>query len=197
MYDMTALKRLEVTGPGAADFLEGLTTSKVAKSVGSVTYTLLLDHDGGIRSDVTVARLARDLFQVGANGNLDLDWFTRHLPADGTVQVRDITPGTCCVGLWGPLARKVLQPLTDEDFSNDGLKYFRAKRAYIGSVPVTAMRLSYVGELGWELYTTADQGQKLWDTLWQAAQPWAASWRAAAPSTASAWRRVTAPSAPT
>ncbi|MEU6227607.1 FAD-dependent oxidoreductase [Streptomyces sp. NPDC047042] len=171
MYDMTALKRLEVTGPGAANFLEGLTTSKVAKSVGSVTYTLLLNDDGGIRSDITVARLGRDLFQVGANGNLDLDWFTRHLPADGTVQVRDITPGTCCIGLWGPLARKVLQPLTDEDFSNDGLKYFRAKRAYIGSVPVTAMRLSYVGELGWELYTTADQGQKLWDTLWQAAQP--------------------------
>ncbi|MEU6912588.1 GcvT family protein [Streptomyces olindensis] len=171
MYDMTALKRLEVSGPGSADFLERLCTGKVAKSVGSVTYTLLLDHDGGIRSDITVARLARDLFQVGANGNLDLDWFTRHLPADGTVQVRDITPGTCCIGLWGPLARKVLQPLTDEDFSKDGLKYFRAKRAYIGSVPVTAMRLSYVGELGWELYTTADQGLKLWDTLWQAAKP--------------------------
>ncbi|MDV7215825.1 GcvT family protein [Streptomyces prunicolor] len=171
MYDMTALKRLEVTGPGAADFLKGLVTGKVAKSVGSVTYTLLLDHDGGIRSDITVARLARDRFQVGANGNLDLDWFTRHLPADGTVQVRDITPGTCCIGLWGPLARKVLQPLTDEDFTNEGLRYFRAKNAYIGTVPVTAMRLSYVGELGWELYTTADQGQKLWDTLWQAAQP--------------------------
>lgn len=171
MYDMTALKRLEVSGPGSAEFLERLCTGKVAKSVGSVTYTLLLDHDGGIRSDITVARLARDLFQVGANGNLDLDWFSRHLPADGTVQVRDITPGTCCIGLWGPLARKVLQSLTDEDFSNDGLKYFRAKRAYIGSVPVTAMRLSYVGELGWELYTTADQGLKLWDTLWQAAKP--------------------------
>ncbi|MFJ8783623.1 FAD-dependent oxidoreductase [Streptomyces sp. NPDC102476] len=171
MYDMTALKRLEVSGRGAADFLERLCTGKVAKSVGSVTYTLLLDHDGGIRSDITVARLAPDLFQVGANGNLDLDWFTRHLPADGTVQVRDITPGTCCIGLWGPLARDVLQPLTDEDFSAAGLKYFRAKRAYIGSVPVTAMRLSYVGELGWELYTTADQGLKLWDTLWRAARP--------------------------
>ncbi|MEU8690092.1 FAD-dependent oxidoreductase [Streptomyces sp. NPDC048665] len=171
MYDMTALKRLEVGGPGAADFLEGLVTGKVAKSVGSVTYTLLLDHDGGIRSDITVARLAPDRFQVGANGNLDLDWFTRHLPADGRVQVRDITAGTCCIGLWGPLARDVLQPLTDADFSNDGLKYFRAKHAYIGSVPVTAMRLSYVGELGWELYTTADQGQKLWDTLWAAAEP--------------------------
>ncbi|MET8978092.1 FAD-dependent oxidoreductase [Streptomyces sp. NPDC004539] len=171
MYDMTALKRLEVTGPGAAEYLERLTTSKVAKSVGSVTYTLLLDHDGGIRSDVTVARLARDRFQIGANGNLDLDWLTRHLPADGTVQVRDITAGTCCIGLWGPLARKVLQPLTDDDFSNDGLKYFRAKQAHIGSVPVTAMRLSYVGELGWEIYTTADLGLKLWDTLRRAAEP--------------------------
>lgn len=171
MYDMTALKRLEVSGPGAADFLEGLVTGKVAKSVGSVTYTLLLDHDGGIRSDVTVARLAHDRFQIGANGNLDLDWFTRHLPADGRVQVRDITAGTCCIGLWGPLAREVLQPLTDTDFTNEGLKYFRAKHAYIGSVPVTAMRLSYVGELGWELYTTADQGLKLWDTLWAAAEP--------------------------
>ncbi|MFG2797067.1 GcvT family protein [Streptomyces pseudovenezuelae] len=171
MYDMTALKRLEVSGRGAADLLERLCTGKVAKSVGSVTYTLLLDHDGGIRSDITVARLAPDVFQVGANGNLDLDWFTRHLPADGTVQVRDITPGTCCIGLWGPLAREVLQPLTDEDFSATGLKYFRAQRAHIGSVPVTAMRLSYVGELGWELYTTADLGQKLWDTLWRAARP--------------------------
>ncbi|MFI1052971.1 glycine cleavage T C-terminal barrel domain-containing protein, partial [Streptomyces griseoruber] len=171
MYDMSALKRLEVSGPGAADFLERLTTGKVAKSVGSVTYTLFLDHDGGIRSDVTVARLGRDLFQIGANGNVDLDWLTRHLPADGTVQVRDITAGTCCIGLWGPLARKVLQPLTDADFSGDGLKYFRARRAYVGSVPVTAMRLSYVGELGWELYTTADQGQKLWDTLWAAVRP--------------------------
>ncbi|MFF7190372.1 FAD-dependent oxidoreductase [Streptomyces sp. NPDC008222] len=171
LYDMTALKRLEVSGPGAADFLERLVTGKVAKSVGSVTYTLLLDHDGGIRSDITVARLAPGLFQIGANGNLDLDWLTRHLPADGTVQVRDITAGTCCIGLWGPLAREVLQPLTDEDFSKDGLKYFRAQRAHIGSVPVTAMRLSYVGELGWELYTTADLGQKLWDTLWAAAEP--------------------------
>ncbi|MDX6329003.1 MAG: dimethylglycine oxidase [Streptomycetaceae bacterium] len=171
MYDMTALKRLEVTGRGAAAFLQRLSTGNVEKSVGSVTYALLLDADGGIRSDVTIARLGRDRFQVGANGNLDLDWFTRHLPGDGSVAVRDITAGTCCIGLWGPKAREVLQPLADEDFSNAGLKYFRAKRANIGSVPVTAMRLSYVGELGWEIYTTADHGLKLWDTLWAAARP--------------------------
>ncbi|MFJ3656465.1 FAD-dependent oxidoreductase [Streptomyces nigra] len=171
LYDMTPLKRLEVSGPGAAALLERLCTGRVAKSAGSVTYTLLLDHDGGIRSDVTVARLGRDLFQVGVNGNLDLDWITRHLPADGTAQVRDITPGTCCVGLWGPRARDVLQPLTEDDFSDTGLKYFRARRTHVGSVPVTALRLSYVGELGWELYTTADLGLRLWDTLWRAAEP--------------------------
>ncbi|MFJ5206021.1 GcvT family protein [Streptomyces nigra] len=171
LYDMTPLKRLEVSGPGAAALLERLCTGRVAKSAGSVTYTLLLDHDGGIRSDITVARLGRDLFQVGVNGNLDLDWITRHLPADGTAQVRDITPGTCCVGLWGPRARDVLQPLTEDDFSDTGLKYFRARRTHVGSVPVTALRLSYVGELGWELYTTADLGLRLWDTLWRAAEP--------------------------
>ncbi|GGO14944.1 sarcosine dehydrogenase [Microbispora rosea subsp. aerata] len=170
LYDMTALKRLEVAGPGALAFLQHLTTGQLDKSVGSVTYCLLLDTDGGIRSDVTVARLGRDLFQVGANGNLDLDWFRRHLPADGSVVVRDITAGTCCLGVWGPRARDLVQPLTDADFSNEGFRYFRAKKAYIGTVPVTALRLSYIGELGWELYTTADLGAKLWDTLWEAGQ---------------------------
>jgi glycine cleavage system aminomethyltransferase T/glycine/D-amino acid oxidase-like deaminating enzyme len=168
MYDMTALKRLTVSGPGATAFLQRLTTGKVDKSVGSVTYTLLLDVDGGIRSDVTVARLGKDHYQVGANGSLDTDWFHRFLPADGSVQVNDITPGTCCIGLWGPKAREVLAPLTDADLTNDGLKYFRARRLHIGNVPVTAMRLSYVGELGWELYTSADLGLRLWDTIWQA-----------------------------
>jgi glycine cleavage system aminomethyltransferase T len=168
MYDMTPLKRLEVSGPGALDLLQRLTTNNLAKSVGSVTYTLMLGHDGGVRSDLTVARLGEQVFQVGANGPLDEDWMRQHLPADGSVQVRDITAGTCCIGLWGPLARAVLQPLTRTDFSHAALKYFRAQRAYVGEVPVTAMRLSYVGELGWEIYTSADLGLKLWDTLWAA-----------------------------
>ncbi|MET0234870.1 MAG: FAD-dependent oxidoreductase [Kibdelosporangium sp.] len=164
LYDMTALKRLMVEGRGAADFLQRMTTGDVDKSVGSVTYCLVLDVNGGIRSDVTVARLAKDQFQVGANGNLDLDWFTRHLPED--VTVRDITAGTCCVGVWGPKARDLVQPLTSLDLT--ALKYFRGAQGYVGNVPVTALRLSYVGELGWELYTTADMGLKLWDTLWEA-----------------------------
>jgi glycine cleavage system aminomethyltransferase T len=168
MYDMTPLKRLEVTGPGALALLDRLTTGKMDKSVGSVTYTLALDEAGGVRSDLTVARLGADRFQVGANGNLDLDHLRRH--ASSHVQVRDITGGTCCIGVWGPLARDLVQPLSRENFSNEALKYFRAMPARIGGVPVTAMRLSYVGELGWEIYTSAEYGQRLWDVLWAAGQ---------------------------
>ncbi len=170
MYDMTPLKRLEVSGPGALALLDRLTTGKMDKSVGAVTYTLALDEAGGIRSDWTVARLGRDRFQVGANGPLDLDHLNRQLPSDGSVQVRDITGGTCCIGVWGPLARELVQPLSHDDFTNEGLKYFRAKQARIGGVPVVAMRLSYVGELGWEIYTSADFGLRLWDVLWAAGQ---------------------------
>ena len=170
LYDMTALKRLEVRGRGATAFLQHLVTGNVDKSVGSVTYCLLLDDRGRIRSDVTVARLGRDRFQVGANGNLDLDWLERQLPADGTVQVTDLTPGTCCIGVWGPRARDLVGSVTADDVSNAGFRYFRAREIAVGMVPVTAMRLSYVGELGWELYATADLGGKLWDTLWDAGQ---------------------------
>ncbi|MFI1198081.1 FAD-dependent oxidoreductase [Streptomyces sp. NPDC020883] len=166
LYDMTPLRRLEVTGPGALDFLQRMTTNQLKKKPGAVTYTLLLDEAGGIRSDLTVARLAPDRFQVGANSPADLDWLLRHAPQD--VAVRDLTSGTCCIGVWGPLARDLVQPLTRDDFSHDAFGYFRARQTYLGHVPVTALRLSYVGELGWELYTTADLGLRLWDTLWAA-----------------------------
>jgi len=169
LYDMTPLKRLEVCGRDAESFLQGLTTGDVASSVGSVTYCLLLDEAGGIRSDVTVARLARDRYQIGANGNLDLNWLQQHI-GDFGVSVQDITAGTCCIGLWGPRARDVISGLSDIDFSASAFKYFRATQGYVGNVPATALRVSYVGELGWELYTTADMGLKLWDTLWEAGQ---------------------------
>ncbi|GAA4846801.1 GcvT family protein [Saccharopolyspora rosea] len=168
LYDMTPLKRLEISGPGALALLDRLTTGKMDKSIGSVTYTLVLDESGGIRSDVTVARLGEQRFQVGANGNLDLDHFRRQAPADHSVQIRDITGGTCCIGVWGPLARDLVQPLSHDDFSHEGLKYFRCKSARIAGIPVTAMRVSYVGELGWEIYTSAEYGQRLWDALFAA-----------------------------
>ncbi|SDJ85954.1 GcvT family protein [Streptomyces indicus] len=168
LYDMTPLRRLEVAGPGALEFLQRMTTNNLAKRPGSVTYTLLLDERGGVRSDLTVTRLGPDRFQIGANSPTDLDWLTRHAPSG--VTLRDITAGTCCIGVWGPLARDLVQPLTRDDFSHEAFGYFRARQTYIGHVPVTALRLSYVGELGWELYTTADLGLRLWDTLWEAGQ---------------------------
>ena len=178
MYDMTPLKRLEISGPGALKLLQELTTADMAKKPGAVTYTLLLDDAGGIRSDITVARLSDDTFQLGANGNIDTAYLqraARHQTESGSssdwVQVRDTTGGTCCIGLWGPLARDLISTVSTDDFSNDGLRYFRAKDVVIGGVNVTAMRLSYVGELGWELYTSADNGQRLWDALWKAGQP--------------------------
>jgi len=164
LYDMTPLTRLELIGP--ASFLQALTTNDIDRPVGTVVYTLLLDAGGGIRSDITVARLAEDRFQVGVNGPLDLDWLLRRAPAG--VTIRDITGATCGVGLWGPLARDVVAPLADIDVSPAAFRYFQAREGYLGAVPVTMLRLSYVGELGWEIYTSAEHGLKLWDTLWDA-----------------------------
>ncbi|MVU83330.1 FAD-dependent oxidoreductase [Nocardia sp. ET3-3] len=171
MYDMTPLTRYEVTGTGATAFLQELTTNDVGKKPGAVTYTLLLDGAGGVRSDLTVARLGECHFQVGANGPLDFDWLTRRLPGDGSVVLRDITGGTCCVGVWGPDARDMVQPLCPEDLSHKAFGYFKAKSAYLGSIPVTMLRVSYVGELGWEIYTSAEHGAALWDLLWEAGRP--------------------------
>ena len=137
----------------------------------------MLDEAGGIRSDITVARLADDRFQVGANSGIDTVYLQREARRDTVddptswVQVRDITGATCCIGLWGPLAREVVGAVSSDDFTNDGgLRYFRAAEVTIGGVPVTALRVSYVGELGWELYTSAECGQQLWDALWRAGQ---------------------------
>lgn len=168
LYDMTPLARYEISGAGAADFLQGLTSNNVDKSVGSVTYTLMLDETGGIRSDLTVARLGNTRFQVGANGPQDFDWLTRHLPTDGSVTLRDITGGTCAVGLWGPAARDLVQPLCRDDLSHEAFAYFRALQSYLDAIPVTMLRVSYVGELGWEIYTEAGYGAALWDLLWTA-----------------------------
>jgi glycine cleavage system aminomethyltransferase T/glycine/D-amino acid oxidase-like deaminating enzyme len=174
LYDMTPLKRLAVNGPGAQALLHRLSTGNIAKKPGAVTYCLLLADDGGIRSDVTVARLGEEDFQLGVNSNVDFDYLRvearKQSAADPAkwVHVTDITGSTCCIGLWGPLAREVIGKISSDDLTNDGLKYFRTKEISVGGIPVTAMRLSYVGELGWELYTTAEYGLKLWDLLFEA-----------------------------
>jgi glycine cleavage system aminomethyltransferase T/glycine/D-amino acid oxidase-like deaminating enzyme len=170
LYDMTSLKRAEISGPGALEFLQRLNTNQLDKPPGKVTYTLMLDEAGGVKSDITVARLGEELFQLGLNGPRDIEWMERHLPGDGSVQVRDITPGTCCVGVWGPAARDLVQSLSEDDFSNEAFGFFNVREAGIGEVPVRALRVSYVGELGWEIYTSSDLGLRLWDLLWKAGQ---------------------------
>jgi glycine cleavage system aminomethyltransferase T/glycine/D-amino acid oxidase-like deaminating enzyme len=171
LYDMNSLTKVTISGPGALAMLQHLTTGNMDKSVGSVTYTLMLDDNAGIKSDMTVARLGKNTFQIGCNGPRDIDWFLRHAPEDGSVHVQELTGGMCCLGVWGPRARDLVQSVSDADLSEKGHRFFRSKEVYIGNVRVTAMRLSYVGELGWELYTTADAGLSLWDTLWKAGQP--------------------------
>lgn len=176
MYDMTPLRRVDITGPGSEDFLDSLTTSKIRRKPGYVAYTLLLDDQGGIRSDITITRFDTERFMGGINGGIDAHYlfdqarkFNGQNP-NNPVEVEDITDDTCCIGLWGPNARKVLQPLTEQDLSNDGLRYFRSAETEIAGIPVRLLRLSYVGELGWEIYASAEDGLKLWDTLWDAGQ---------------------------
>ncbi|GGC89426.1 sarcosine dehydrogenase [Tersicoccus solisilvae] len=177
MYDMTPLKRVEVAGPGALPLLQHLTSGKLDKPVGAVTYCLALDVAGGIRSDLTVARIEDELFQVGANGGIDVDLLVKAaaeaLAAGGApVTVTDTTDTTCCIGFWGPNARAALSRLTDADLTNEGMRYFRGATIEIAGIRVRALRLSYVGELGWELYAAAEDGPALWDALWEAGRPY-------------------------
>jgi glycine cleavage system aminomethyltransferase T/glycine/D-amino acid oxidase-like deaminating enzyme len=170
LFDMSPLTKIEVVGPGAAAWLESLVTNKVARKPGSVTYALLLDDGGGIRSDITVARLDEETFQIGANGLADLAWLRQHLPADGSVQVRDVTGALCCLGVWGPLAREIVSRVSGDDWSNAAFPYYTTRAMSVGEVPVRALRVSYVGELGWELYTSPEYGGRLWELLWAAGQ---------------------------
>lgn len=167
MVDMTPLMRLDVSGADAAAFLQHVTTNRVDCTVGRVVYTLMLDENGGVCSDLTVTRLADDHYRVGANGPLDLDRLSRLAAVfPGSVAVADVTGGTCCVGVWGPKAREMLTPLSDADLSHSAFGYFRAVETFLGAIPVIMLRVSYVGELGWEVYTDAEYGGALWDMLW-------------------------------
>jgi glycine cleavage system aminomethyltransferase T/glycine/D-amino acid oxidase-like deaminating enzyme len=166
LFDITTLKRIEVIGKGALEFLERMTTGNLRKKPGSVTYCLLLNESAGIMSDITVMRRGEHDFFIGVNSNTDIHYLKQAAP--DTVHVRDITAGTVGLGLFGPRSREVAQSLTRDDLSNQALGYFKLKNTYLGHVPVMLCRLSYVGELGYEIYTTADFALKLWDTIWHA-----------------------------
>ena len=143
----------------------------VDRGAGSITYTQMLNSRGGIECDFTVTRLAADRFRIvtgTAFGNHDLGWIRKHAPDDGSVQVADVTSAWACLGLWGPRARDILQPLTKSDLSNEGFRYMTARDISLGNVPCLAARVTYVGELGWELYCPSEYGAGLWDLLWEA-----------------------------
>lgn len=174
MYDMTAFHRFELSGPGALHLLQRLTTSDLKKEPGSITYTLLLDDEAGIRGDIFVSRIEDEVFQIGANSATEFHYlsrearFQRQDSPSQWVQVREITGSTCSIGLWGPRARDVIAGVSTDDFSNKGLPYFGVKKVHIAGIPVLAFRKSYVGELGWELQTSAELGLRLWDAIAQA-----------------------------
>lgn len=178
MFDMTSLRRLEVSGPGAVRLLQGLTTSDVSKEPGTATYTLMLDVKGGIRSEITAARLSTDLFQINANGAQDLAYLTREARVQSKktpeqfVQVRDITGGTCNIGLWGPRSQDIISMVSSDDFSSKSLPQMRTKSTIIAGIPVTIINFSYVGEMGWEIHCSADHGLRLWDALYHAGRPY-------------------------
>ncbi len=171
LFDFTSFAKIEVRGAGAAAFLERLTDNRVARTVGALSYTQMLNDAGGIECDFTVTRLAEDRFRIvtgTAFGQHDLFWIRDHVPDDGSVQVEDVTSSLACVGLWGPAARLILQPLTTTDISNEAFPYMTSQQLAVGPVPCLALRVTYVGELGWELYCPSEFGLRLWDTVWEA-----------------------------
>jgi 4-methylaminobutanoate oxidase (formaldehyde-forming) len=174
LFDVTSFAKIEVSGPGALLFLERLAANRMDRPVGSVTYTQLLNEKGGIECDLTVTRLASERFRLitgTAFGAHDLGWIRRHLPEDGAVEARDVTSSLACVGVWGPRARDLLSSLSADDLSNAAFPYLTAREVAVGEAPVLAVRVSYVGELGWELYTPVEYGLRLWDALWEAGRP--------------------------
>ena len=171
LFDETSFAKIEVSGEGAPAFLEHLCDNKVARDVGAITYTSMLNTRGGIECDFTVTRLEPERFRIvtgTAFGLHDLSWIREHAPEDGSVVVEDVTSRYACLGIWGPRARDILQPLSTADLSNEAFRYMRAREIDVGPVPCLALRVTYVGELGWELYCPMEFGLRLWDTIWEA-----------------------------
>lgn len=174
LFDETSFNKFEVRGSGALDFLNYICANDIDQPVGTVIYTQCLNKRGGIECDFTVTRLENDRFFIitgTAFGQHDLSWLSLNMPEDGSVTIKDVSSSYTCLGIWGPKARKILEKVTSDDLSNQGFPYMTAKQITVGDVPVNASRVTYVGELGWELYCPMEYGLRLWDTLWEAGQP--------------------------
>ncbi len=168
VVDLSAFAIFDVVGPRAAETVQGIVVAQADVPPGRVVYTPVLDERGGFRSDLTVMRLAHDHYRVvtgGAHGMVDRKWFSDRMPADGSAQVVDQTSAYTTIGLWGPRARDILGTLTAADISHEGFGFGRCRTIEVDSLSVLASRISYVGELGWELYVPMEQGGRLWELL--------------------------------
>src|SRR4051794_25970940 len=173
LFDASPFTKVEVSGPGALAYLQRLAANQVDVAVGRIVYTAMLAPRGGIMCDLTITRVGEQEFLVvtgGAVGKHDLAWMRMNLPDTG-VALHDRTSGLCCIGVWGPRARDLVASISEDDLSNEAFPYMRARDIHIGAVPVRALRISYVGELGWEIYAPTEFGAALWDLIWQAGEP--------------------------
>ncbi len=171
LFDLSAFAILDVTGPGALHTVQKLAVAQLRVPVGRVVYTSFLDDAGGFRADLTIMRLGPRHFRVvtgGATGMSDYKWIADHLPDDGSAAVTDLTSAWTTFGLWGPKARAILGNLTADDISHEGFGFGTCRDIEAEGMTVLASRISYVGELGWELHVPIEQGAKLWDALFSA-----------------------------
>jgi glycine cleavage system aminomethyltransferase T/glycine/D-amino acid oxidase-like deaminating enzyme len=172
--DLTAFAIFDVTGPGALAVVQKVAMRQMDVPVGRVVYTPVLLPAGGFKADLTIMRMADDVFRVvtgGAWGMSDLKWFADRLPTDGSAQIHDQTNAWTTLGLWGPRARDILSSVTADDVSHEGFPFARFKQIEVGPLTVIASRISYVGDLGWELYVPIEQGARLWDIIAEAGLP--------------------------
>ncbi len=177
IIDLSAFAIFDVVGPGALDAVQSIVVAQSNVPIGRVIYTPVLDGRGGFRSDLTVMRLAHDRFRVvtgGAHGMVDRKWFADRMPKDGTASVVDLTSAYTTIGVWGPRARDILSSLTRDDVSHEGFAFGTCRDIETDSLSVLASRISYVGELGWELHVPIEQGARLWRMLHEAGEPYGA-----------------------
>src|SRR5438876_927589 len=171
LFDLSAFTVFDIVGPGALASVQCAALRQMDVPIGRVVYTPVLSPQGGFKSDLTIMRLGDEHFRVvtgGAGGMADKKWF-RDQVVHGA-DLADLTSSMTTIGLWGPHARRVLQGATSDDVSNEGFKFGTCRVIEVGTQRVLASRISYVGDLGWELYVPIEQGLKLWDTLWEAGQ---------------------------
>ena len=174
MFDLTAFCVFDVIGPGALDAVQRVAVRQMDVKTGRVVYTPVLSPSGTFKSDLTIMRMSQDRFRVvtgGAHGMADLKWFADRLPADGSAQIVDLTSQWTTLGLWGPRARDVLASLTRDDVSNEAFPFATWRDLELEALRVLASRISYVGDLGWELYVPIEQGARLWDLVAEAGAP--------------------------